>query len=116
VLRSTEDVHDVNSFWHLKQRRVRLLSQGTVNFRIYRNDAVILRLHVGGDPMAGTHRTVGKSNHRNRVRAPEQVTNGIGIRQGSHAGIVVLRLVRKPLPKARCGWGWSLDVGANVPV
>jgi hypothetical protein len=77
---------------------MRFLSQRPVDLRIDRNDAVAVRLHVHRYPVTGAQRAIGKSHDRDGAGALEQVRDGIRLRQGSHAGIVVRRRQGKPVP------------------
>src|SRR6266851_6793911 len=62
-LRPAKNVHDVDLLRYLEQRSISLLAQTGLNVRIHRNDAVTLALHVGRNPVAGTHRVAGESDH-----------------------------------------------------
>src|SRR6185312_5853946 len=86
-----------------------------MNVRIYRNDAVALRLHVGGHSVAGTQRAVGETHHGDGAGALEQVSDRIGLRQGSHAAIVVLRGKASPV-KNHVGTAPRLSGGAKLRV
>ena len=100
--RPAEDTDDIDFFRHFEQRRIRSLSQRPVDLRIDWNDAITVCLHVRRHSVTGTQRAVGKSNDRNGPGALEQVRDGIRLRQGSHAGIVVRRSLRKPVETT---WG-----------
>jgi len=68
-----------------------------MNVWIYRNDAVAIGLHVGRHSVAGTQRAVGEPHDRDGAGALEEVSDRIGLRQGSHAAIVVLRGKASPV-------------------
>jgi hypothetical protein len=78
--RPPENIYDINRLWNIQQRGIRLLAENLVSLRIHGNDAVALRLHVGGNAMTGTHRIVGKPNHRYVARRAKKIGNRIGLR------------------------------------
>src|SRR3954467_13307859 len=57
-----------------------------MDLRIHGNDAVAVRLHVCRDAMARPQRTVRESHDRNSTGMLQQVSDGIRLWQGSHAG------------------------------
>ena len=66
----------------------RLFAQRFSNRGINRNDFVPMRLHISRNPVAQTHRPVGKPDYSNGFRALQQLADGISFRTGDHSRIL----------------------------
>ena len=52
IFRTAKNVYDINLFWNIEQRWIRLLAQSLVDVRIHRDDAITMGLHVRRDTVA----------------------------------------------------------------
>ena len=71
-LRSAKDIHDIDLSGHVGQRGIGFLAETGFDPRINRDDAVTLALHVGRNPVTGTHRIIGEPDDSDGSRLPKQ--------------------------------------------
>jgi len=95
---AAKDVHEIDLFWNIKERRVGRLAERFGDIRIHGNDSVTLSLEIGSDSVAWAKGIIRQANDGNGAGGTQNIRDGIGRDRGSHGGTIVVAWIpgRKP--------------------